>query len=255
MKPILVPLSCSWRIRKPIRSLASASSAGVSRPVDQGADRVGLVGQRGQHVGGIEHAHDLALAPHDEVAHALARHQQGRLEQEAVLVDRRPRRSGRDRAPASRAAGARATAVRVRSTPVKMPMRSPSRTRSARWPARSMCTAASCRVVSGGDEDRRVQRRLADAGGQRTQRLRARLPLAQRLQLVRDVLEEEGGEGRVVGGELDEVLDRQGVADRLLAHDEVVPAWSGAPGSRCRSRRRSRARPRSRRRRAPRSGP
>ena len=57
------------------------------RPVDQRADRVGLVGQRGQHVGGVEHAHDLVLAPHDEVAHAPARHQQGRLEQEAVLVD------------------------------------------------------------------------------------------------------------------------------------------------------------------------
>ena len=85
-----------------------------------------------------------------------------------------------------------------------------------------MCTAASCRVVSGGDEHRRVQRRLVDPHGHRAERLRARLPLAQRLQLVRDVLEEEGGEGRVVGGELEEVLDRQRVADRLLAHDEVV---------------------------------
>ena len=54
--------------------------------VDQDADRVGLVGQRRQHVGGIQHADDLAVAAHHEVAHALARHQQGRLEQEAVLV-------------------------------------------------------------------------------------------------------------------------------------------------------------------------
>ena len=56
------------------------------------------------------------------------------------------------------------------------------------------------------------------------ERLRARLPLRQGLELVRDVLEEEGGKSRVVGGQLEEVLDRQRVADRLLADDEVVAA-------------------------------
>ena len=37
--------------------------------LDQGADRIRLVGERGEDVGGVEHADDLALAAHDEVAH------------------------------------------------------------------------------------------------------------------------------------------------------------------------------------------
>ena len=156
------------------------------------------------------------------MAHAPARHQQGRLEQKAVLLD--PDQAVVDEIahrrlewPALRHGGAGEVHAGEDADALSV--------------AHQECALARPVHMDGGlvqgglrrHEHRRIDRRLAHACGHGAQRLRARLALAQRLQLVRDVLEEEAGEGRVVGRELDEILDRQGVADRLLADDEVVP--------------------------------
>jgi hypothetical protein len=167
---------------------------------------------------------DLAGPAHDEVADVPARHQQRRLEQEAVLVDadqvevRHLAHRRLERAPVAHRGPGQVDAGDDAEPP------RPVLEQQRPVPSASIRTAASCRSAVGRHVGRGGQERPAHAGGERAHRARADVLPGQRVELVRDVAEVEAGELGVVGGEVEEVLDRQPVADRLLAHDEVVPA-------------------------------
>jgi hypothetical protein len=195
----------------------------MSSAVDQGGDGGRLVGQRGEDVGGIEHARDAAAAADHEVAHAVAGHQEGGLEEEALLLHGHEvemgdlAHRGLERAAVADGGPGEVDAGDDAGAAVLL---------DQQRPLLGLVHAQGC-LVQGGrgrDVDRRQRAGLADAGGERAQPLRAQAAAGELLQLVRDVLEVEGGEGLVVGGELEEVLDRQAPGDRLLADDEVVPA-------------------------------
>ena len=74
----------------------------------------------------------------------------------------------------------------------------------------------------GVDVERRVNVSVAHLRHHHRLQLADRLPGGERVELERDVAEEELCERLVVGGQIDQLVDRQQIADRLLLDDEGV---------------------------------